>query len=147
MIDIHSKSPYPANALSNFYVHQFCFDGVQCASMDGFLQSLKFKDIKIQNSICAMVGADAKDAGLDQDWKSNQTLYWQGDDYDRHGSEYKKLITRAFDRLFENDSFKDALTASSDEPLDHSIGINQPHETVLTTQEFLDQLYRLRRTL
>ena len=47
-IDIHSKGDYPANVLSNFYPNEFELDGVRCASMEGFLQSLKFKNPKKQ---------------------------------------------------------------------------------------------------
>lgn len=41
-LDIKWKNPYPANVLSNFYSNAFVIDGVHCASMEGFLQSLKF---------------------------------------------------------------------------------------------------------
>lgn len=40
-IDIWSKSQYPANVLSNLYDNSFCYDSVECGSMEGFLQSLK----------------------------------------------------------------------------------------------------------
>ena len=47
-MDIGSGSGYPAANLSNFHPHQFTIDGVECASMEGFLQSLKFKDPNMQ---------------------------------------------------------------------------------------------------
>ena len=37
-LDIWSKSPYPANVLSNLCSNGFRFDGVLCGSMEGFLQ-------------------------------------------------------------------------------------------------------------
>lgn len=43
-LDIWSKSPYPANVLSNLCSNGFRFDGVLCGSMEGFLQSLKYQD-------------------------------------------------------------------------------------------------------
>lgn len=43
-LDIGSGKDYPSNALSNFAPHPFIIDGVECNSMEGFLQSLKFKD-------------------------------------------------------------------------------------------------------
>lgn len=43
-IDIWSKNPYPSNILSNLHDNSFGFDGVKCCSMEGFLQSLKYKD-------------------------------------------------------------------------------------------------------
>ena len=42
-MDIGSGNGYPSSALSNFAPHEFELDGVKCASMEGFLQSLKFK--------------------------------------------------------------------------------------------------------
>ena len=43
-MDISSGSGYPASNLSNFAPHEFIIDGVQCASMEGCLQSLKFQN-------------------------------------------------------------------------------------------------------
>jgi len=40
-MDIKSGVGYPASSLSNFSPHPFVLDGVQIASMEGFLQSLK----------------------------------------------------------------------------------------------------------
>ena len=50
-MDIHSKGKYPANALSNFAPHLFILDGVECCSMEGFLQSLKFKNPEVQKPV------------------------------------------------------------------------------------------------
>ena len=36
-MDIGSGSSYPSCALSNFAPHKFIYDGVECASMEGFL--------------------------------------------------------------------------------------------------------------
>lgn len=41
-------SGYPAANLSNFHPHQFTIDNIEYASMEGFLQSLKFKDPNMQ---------------------------------------------------------------------------------------------------
>ena len=62
-MDVGSKGHYPANALSNFSPHRFILDGVECASMEGFLQSLKFRPADMQAYICTLVGYGAKKAG------------------------------------------------------------------------------------
>lgn len=49
-MDIGSGSGYPSSNLSNFSPHGFVVDGVECASMEGFLQSLKFQDPEMQNT-------------------------------------------------------------------------------------------------
>ena len=37
-LDIHSNRLYPSNVLSNLCRNDFCFDGVVCGCMEGFLQ-------------------------------------------------------------------------------------------------------------
>ena len=37
-LDIRSNGLYPSNVLSNMYSNGFCFDGMVCGSMEGFLQ-------------------------------------------------------------------------------------------------------------
>ena len=59
-MDIGSKCGYPASSLSNFAPHPFEIDGVKCNSMEGFLQSLKFNSIEMQEYVCTLVGYTAK---------------------------------------------------------------------------------------
>lgn len=59
-LDIRSNGLYPSNVLSNMYSNAFVFEGVECGSMEGFLQSLKCKDEERQKQICAMKGGEAK---------------------------------------------------------------------------------------
>jgi hypothetical protein len=51
-MDIGAKYKYPASSLSNFAGHIFVLDGVEIWSMEGFLQSLKFKDANVQAEVC-----------------------------------------------------------------------------------------------
>ena len=37
-LDIRSNGLYPSNVLSNMYSNGFLFDGMECGSMEGFLQ-------------------------------------------------------------------------------------------------------------
>ena len=59
-MDIGSGSGFPSANLSNFHPHPFVIDGVQCNSMEGFLQSLKFKEPEMQKQVCLLVGKAAK---------------------------------------------------------------------------------------
>ena len=150
MIDIHSKGAYPSTALSNFAAYEFMVDGVPCASMEGFLQSLKFVRKSKQKQICRLVGKEAKNAPgrlRNLRWKLTQTLYWNGVRYKRDSAEYQKLITRAYDALYENTDFKAALESTQNLELCHSIGGHDSRRTVLTEAEFIRQLYRLRSKL
>ncbi len=56
-MDISSKGKGPARRLSNFAANAFVLDGVACASMEGFLQSLKFENPDTQVEVCKLVEA------------------------------------------------------------------------------------------
>lgn len=58
-LDIRFNGLYPSNVLSNLCGNEFRFDGMVCGSMEGFLQSLKQKDIDKQRQICFMKGRKA----------------------------------------------------------------------------------------
>lgn len=143
-MDIGSGNSYPSNALSNFAPHPFVIDGVECASMEGFLQSLKFKNPDMQRYVCTLVGKAAKFKGKDKPWWRDQTLYWQGVEYKRDSEEYQLLLNRAYNALYQNEGFRRALEASKPAILTHSIGKNDESRTVLTQSEFCGRLMKLR---
>ena len=145
-MDIGSKADYPASALSNFAPHPFVFDGVECASMEGLLQSFKFDKPHIQVEVCKLVGIRAKRRGQkrNKNWKRVQKLWWQGQEYDRHGAEYQLLLDRAFSALAQNESFRKALLATQDSTLTHSMGKSKESDTVLTEREFCSRLEAVR---
>lgn len=143
-MDVGSKSGYPASALSNFSPHPFVIDGIQCNSMEGFLQSLKFESKEMQEYVCSLVGYAAKKKGRNKNWQEKQTLYWRGTPIKRDSEEYQNLLNRAYNAMYENIKFKAALEASKGATLTHSIGKNKKSETVLTTQEFCSRLTYLR---
>jgi len=144
-MDIKSGKKYPAGALSNFAPHPFVIDGIQCNSMEGFLQSLKFKNVEMQEHICTLVGAKAKRSGANKNWQRKQTLYWKGKEYKRDSIEYSELLFRAYSEMFKQcNSARKALDASKGANLTHSIGRRKKSETILTAQEFCSILMRIR---
>lgn len=143
-MDIGSKCGYPASSLSNFSPHPFVIDGVECSSMEGFLQSLKFSSIDMQRHVCTLVGLAAKRKGAKKAWWRTQTLYWQGVEYPRKSRAYQELLDRAYEALNQNSGFRKALEATGDSSLTHSIGKSDPTHTILTTQEFCSRLLKLR---
>ena len=149
-MDIHSGNGYPSSALSNFAHHSFTLDGVLCGSMEGFLQSLKFDKPHIQVEVAKLAGMAAKYRGKprNKQWKSKQTLWWRGEAIDRQSERYQKLLDRAYRAMFDqNEAFRNALKASGEAVLTHSIGRNNSSETVLTNSEFCGRLMFLRRLL
>jgi len=143
-MDIGSKNTYPANSLSNFSPHPFDIDGVHCNSMEGFLQSVKFESLDVQEYVCSLIGITAKKRGRTKDWRQSQTLYWRGTPIKRSSKEYQNLLDRAFTELYKNTKFKAALEASGKATLTHDIGKIKETDTVLTRREFCERLTKLR---
>lgn len=147
-MDIRSGSGYPASALSNFAGHRFTLDDVECYSLEGFLQSLKFKEIHIQVEVCKLIGKAAKFRGKPKKWYRDQILYWQGVQYKRDSKEYQELLDRAYESCFDqSESFRNALKATGDANITHSMGKNKQSETVLTEREFCSRLMKLKKKL
>ena len=146
-MDIGSGKKYPSNSLSNFSPHPFVFEGVHCNSMEGFLQSLKFKNPDMQKEVCKMVGKQAKFKGKKKKWWKTQTLWWKGEEIDRHSERYQDLLDGAYVALCKNKKFMNALIASGNSTLTHSIGKSDPHRTILTKREFCGRLTTLRNLL
>jgi len=146
-MDIKSGCGYPASSLSNFAPHPFVIDGVECNSMEGFLQSLKFENPSFQKYVCTLVGVQAKYKGKKKKWWVKQQLYWQGETYARDSQEYQELLDKAYLALAQNVGFRKALLATGDAKLNHSIGKNKTTETILTKQEYCSRLMKIRNML
>lgn len=147
-IDVHSKGKWPCKVLSNFYPHKFKFQGVECGSMEGFLQSLKTQSVKEQRKVCALSGNEAKMCSRDE-WKNDLKLYWDGRRILwRDGDKFQALIRRAYGSMFHQCSeFRDALAATGNKRIFHSIGNPNPMDTILTEKEFCEILTNLRKEL
>jgi len=143
-MNIGSGNKYPSSSLSNFAPHPFKIDGIACNSMEGFLQSLKFKSPEMQNEVCKLVGYAAKKKGKGKNWQKDQILYWRGIPIKRKSKEYQQLLDRAYTELYKNKKFKKALIATDHAVLSHSIGRSKKTETVLTKNEFCSRLMKLR---
>lgn len=146
-MDISSGNGWPSSALSNFAGHRFVFDGIECSSMEGFLQSLKFDKSHIQVEVCKLIGKAAKFRGKPRNkaWRQAQSLWWRGYKMCRHSPEYKTLLWLAYACMYEqSEGFRKALMATKGMNLTHSIGASNPSDTVLTEREFVGILTRLR---
>ena len=135
-IDIKAKAPFPVGALSNF------------APQEGLLQAFKVADPAEQVRLCGLVGSEAQSAGRRHDWQRTGTLWWKGVATDRLSDAYQNLLDRAYEALFEQSSkFRNALAATGNAQLMHSMGSADPTETILTSEEFCSRLERLRARL
>jgi len=144
-LDIKAKAPWPAGTLSNFAPNAFTFDGIRCASMEGLLQSFKIADAAEQVRVCGLDGPAAQSIGRKHDWQTSGTLWWRGEAIDRLSDDYRVLLDRAYRVLFDQSgAFRAALAETRDATLTHSFGKADATETILTTDEFLSRLERLR---
>lgn len=148
-IDIAYDAAYPGGALSNFSERTVEFDGVTC-NVEGLLQSLKFGDVVQQQAVCKLGGREAKAIGATRNdiWQSTQTLWWKGRPMSRQGKDYQMFLDEVYQTVADQcEDFRDALLATGDADLTHSIGSSDPLTTVLTSQEFCSRLLKLRQTL
>ncbi len=146
--DICYKYDYPFNVLCNFTSSRFIFDGVEINSMEGFLQSLKVKDPGAQEKMCKMPGFLAKKAGnyLKKSGQfDREHLYWRGKEYKINSKEYQALLNSAYRAKYLCDTnFRNVLAMSEGYTLTHKIGKSDPADTVLTEEEFINNLNLLR---
>lgn len=144
ILDISYKDNSSA-PLSNLFPHKFVIDGVKCLSMESFIQSLRVEDKNVQVKICEeYTGYMAYKMRLSlPDWRKDGYVYWQGKKILRFSEEYQKLLTKAYDMLFENNVFSFCLNTHKNKVLFHTIGCYDEEETLLTPCEYINQLERL----
>lgn len=145
-LDLGWKNGGLGRALSNFCAYSFVLDDVQCGSMEGWLQSLKFEAMDEQQVVAAMVGYQAYKIGQNgNDWRETQTLWWNGKSYPRMSKGYHALVERAYDACFDaNPGFQNSLVQTGTNVLTHVIGSHDPRMSVLTEWEYIYNVYRLR---
>lgn len=143
-IDIRLYGKYPANVLSNLCGNSFVLDGVECKSMEGFLQSLKIDDPVKQRQVCSMKGKKARNNSTNA-WKAEQIVNWRGKEMNRQSREFRLLLDRAYQALFDqNARFREALLLTRGKRLFHTMGASNSFETILTRREFCAILTELR---
>ena len=143
-LDIRSNGLYPSNVLSNLCSNGFRFDGMVCGSMEGFLQSLKRKELDKQRQICNMKGGNARKMSVNS-WQTDQIVWWKGQAIDRQSEEYQRLIRRAYQAMFEqSERFRAALMQTRGVTLVHTSGEPSSYKTILTPSEFCGILMDLR---
>ena len=143
-LDIRSNGLYPSNVLSNLCSNGFRLDGLVCGSMEGFLQSLKRKELDKQRQICSMKGGNARKMSVTS-WQTDQVVWWKGQAIDRQSEEYQRLIRRAYQAMFEqSERFRAALMQTRGITLVHTSGEPSSYKTILTPSEFCGILMDLR---
>ena len=134
--------------LSNLFPYKFTFDGITYASMEAFFGCLRTASWIEKQKLYSASGMDSWNMGhKHMTWYSSQTVNYNGITINRSSVEYDDLITSAFDALFANEDFKQALMETGDCKLIHTIGKTAKNKTLLTRKEFIGHLNRLRNKL
>ena len=145
-LDIRSNGLYPSNVLSNMCSNGFRLDGMVCGSMEGFLQSLKRKELDKQRQICSMKGGNARKMSVTS-WQTDQIVWWKGQAIDRQSEAFQHLIRRAYRAMFDqNERFRTALMQTRGITLVHTGGEPNPYKTILTPAEFCGILTDMRES-
>lgn len=142
--DVHPQGRPPEDILSNLCHNDFCYDKVQCSSMESFLLSLKYQDEKLQHDICFTDSKYLSEYDT-SDWQKDQILWWKGLPINRQSPEYLKFISDAYKEMYLwCGRFRDALMATLGKQLSCDSGRKDPYKAILTDEEFCKILTDLR---
>lgn len=126
-----------AKLLSNFSHFEFTFRGVKLNSLESFFQGIKFEDIDTQNEVFKYSGKECfrLKSINPYDWRETGDLFFQGRRVNRFSEEYKDMVIELYFSILNNPLYR-LLLLKVDKPIIHSIGNNNPYETVFTRYEF-----------
>lgn len=138
-IDFRSNNPIE-KALSNLYKSPFVYEDRLHNSLEGFIQSLKFKNEDEQERVARLHGFDAKKAG--HVIYDKNCLYFKKHVINRMDFTYHFLLEEVYLECFkQNETKLVALYALANCNVRHSIGKQTPSQTILTEGEFLHVLH------
>lgn len=147
-MNIGSGKGYPLSQLCSDSLHPFELDGVKCASIDSFVQGLKFEKASQQASVCKESPKAARERGKKaMDWKNVQVLWWKGKSFDRRSAEQRDLLEKAVSEAADQcPVFRDALAHTGSMVLDCSAK-SKEFDTPVTEAEYCAALSLVRGQL
>ena len=141
-----TSSDWRGVALSNFQLSPFSLDGVLFASIEGFIQGIKFPegDPRRERAFVSS-GWDAKNLGGEAD---RSGAYWQGRKLIYGSSEHHRLIERAIRaRIAQNSGLAQVLASTGGATLVHNTGEPESPTTSLPAVVFCRILTQMRDEL
>jgi len=142
-----TSSDWKGVALSNFMLSPFSLDGILFASIEGFIQGIKFpEDDPRREQAFVLSGWDAKHLG---DTADRSGAYWKGQKLDYGSAEHHQLIETAIRaRIAQNAGLAQVLASTAGATLTHSTG-SQPESptTSLPAEVFCRILTAIRDEL
>ena len=146
LLNIDSDSvDWRARMLSNFSAAFFVLDGLLVASVEGFIQGIKFPEgDPLRKLAFASVGKEAKRFSRKVE-PSSQWVWWNGDKIAYGSLQHLILIERAIRAKFEqNSDAMKALLETRSIKLVHELGHPEGRRTSLSSADFCDILTRIR---
>jgi len=144
VLNIASKSDdWRARRLSNFSADSFVLEGEEMASVEGFIQGIKFPEgHPTRQRAFQSVGVEARRSGR----KAERKLVWWKEKAIPYGSsEHRQLIERAIHAKFEqNNDARRTLLASEGMVLTHDLGHPESPNAILPAKVFCDILTGIR---
>lgn len=133
-------------ALSNFCLSPFVLDGVLLASVEGFIQGIKFPPgSPLREQGFTAFGQDAKALSAQAD---SSGAYWDGKRCDYGSPEHHHLIERAIRaRIAQNGGLQAVLRTTAGATIVHRTGMPESPATSLPADIFCAMLTRIRSEL
>lgn len=141
-----TSSDWRGVALSNFCLSPFVFDGVLLASVEGFIQGIKFRPgHALREEAFVSSGFDAKKF---DSFADRSGAFWQGRRFDYGSAQHHKLIERAIRaRIAQNVGLQAVLITTGHVVLVHETGAPEPPTTSLPATVFCAILTAIREYL
>ena len=129
--------------LSNLFPYEIHFKGHAAKSLEGIFQGIKHKEPEVQKVIMQYFGMDAlytREANKINDWRESQTLYFGNQSMLRGSEQYQQFIDELYTAALQNPLYAKAVRCAGNKTILHSIGKDDPKQTVLTRNEFESRL-------
>lgn len=143
-LNITSRSDdWRARSLSNFSADPITLDGRTIASVEGFIQGIKFPEGNpYREQAFRSTGVRAKTFGM---YAEREFVWWNDEAYLYGSAEHHALIERAIRAKFEQNTMaREAIVATEGLTLIHETGEPEPSTTSLPATVFCDILTRIR---
>jgi len=133
-------------ALSNFCLSPFVLDGVLIASVEGFIQGIKFPPSDpVRTLAFAAYGFTAKEFSAHA---AGQSIWWGDETHNYASPGHLALIERALRaRIAQNSGLQAALLSTGAAPIVHETGVLESSKTSLKTADFCRIMTSIRRDL
>lgn len=138
-----------ARRLSNFSKDRFVIDGIEMASVEGFVQGIKFPEFPIEDTrrdiAFRLAGKEAKKIGGEAAEFGQKFVWWKGRKIIYGSAEHYALNERAIRAKYQqNPEAMEALLSTKGKKITHELGGEENPKTCLPKAEFCRILTKIR---